>query len=215
MKIVPIILASSNEEFSAQANKIGSLSNHINIDVCDGIVAPSPTLSLEEILTKINNNPLLVSKKIDFDLMVKDWLPLVELLNHNKDLNINSVVVHQKYLQKNPTSEFDFGVALDLADKVVYKTLSKFPLIQIMTVELGKQGGTFHPEALLKVTELRQNGYEGQIVIDGGVSDLTLPLILENKGLPDIVGVGSYLTRSFNSVENYQKLQSIVTNYSY
>lgn len=215
MKIVPIILAHSVEEFQFQADKIADLSNRINIDVSDEIVTKKATLNLEQVLVEIKNNPKLNTKKLDFDFMVKDWLPLVELLTHTKDLNINSVVIHQKYLKKLPFAEFDLGVALDLDDPVNFRQISKFSLIQIMTVELGSQGSSFHPEALTKITELRQNGFDGQITIDGGVSDSTLPLILKNKGLPDIVGVGSFFTKAASPVENCKILESIINKYSF
>ena len=81
-------------------------------------------------------------------------------------------------------TDFNFGVALDLEDGVNINVVKKYPLIQIMTIDLGFQGSPFQPEALAKITTLRQNQYSGQIVIDGGVNDQTLPQILENKGLP-------------------------------
>ncbi len=216
MKVVPIILEKTIEAFDQTLTKVAPLSNRINIDVCDGIAAPNQTLGLPEILTKLSKYPeLLTAKKWDFDLMVKDYLPLIKLLSQQKDLNINSVVVHQKYWQKNLGTEFDLGVAIDLDDEINHKIVTQVSLIQIMTVDLGFQGGQFHPEALVKITHLRTNGFEGQILIDGGVNDQTLPIILQNKGLPDIVGVGSYLTKAFSPQENYKVLQSIITEQAF
>jgi len=215
MKIVPVILAFSLDEFQNQAKKVCSLSNRIGIDIVDGLVAPKVTPSLKQILELLIKNPELKEKKWDFDLMVKDYLPLFDELKKQPDLHINSVVVHQKYWQKNPVTDFDLGVALDLDDQINQKIISQTSLVQIMTVALGSQGGGFQETALTKITNLRTSGFEKQIIIDGGVNKQTLPQILENKGLPDTVSVGSYLTRAFSAEENYKTLQSIVSEHVY
>lgn len=214
MKIVPVILESSSQAFTETFLRVGSFSDRIGIDIADGIAAPNKTLSLAEAIAALKSFPDILSKKIDFDLMVKNWSELVRtLLDEQANLNINSVVIHQGYFKKPPPAEFDIGLALDLADKVKLETVKKFSVVQIMTVDLGFQGGTFHPEALGKITELRQEGFAGQIIIDGGVNDQTLPLILANKGQPDVVEVGSFLTRTANPKENWQKLQTIIINH--
>ena len=212
MKIVPIVLAVNESEFEQQFQKVVSLTNQVSIDIADGLAAPNTTLSLEQILKSLRDKgDQLADKKLDFDLMVKDWVPLVETLQKQQNkLKINSVVIHQKYLKKLPVVDFTLGVALDPDDEISIAKLKRFPLIQIMTIDLGFQGSPFKPETLVKITTLRQNQYAGQIVIDGGVNDQTLPLILENKGLPDILGVGSFLTSAENPQENYNKLEYLI-----
>jgi pentose-5-phosphate-3-epimerase len=216
MKIVPVILENTPEAFSQTLLKVAPLSNRLNIDLCDGLVASNLTVTIYQILAELKKYPdLLSQKKWDFDLMIKDYLPVVEELTRQKDLNINSVVVHQKYWQKNPSTEFDLGVALDLDDQINQKIVNQVSVIQIMTVDLGFQGSPFQEEMLAKITQLRTNGYNGQIIIDGGVNDRSLPLILENKGLPDVICVGSYLTRAANPAENYKVLESIINEQSF
>jgi pentose-5-phosphate-3-epimerase len=216
MKIVPVILENTPEAFSQTLLKVAPLSNRLNIDLCDGLVASNLTVTIYQILAELKKYPdLLSQKKWDFDLMIKDYLPVVEELTRQKDLNINSVVVHQKYWQKNPSTEFDLGVALDLDDQINQKIVNQVSVIQIMTVDLGFQGSPFQEEMLAKITQLRTDGYNGQIIIDGGVNDRSLPLILENKGLPDVICVGSYLTRAANPAENYKVLESIINEQSF
>lgn len=62
-----------------------------------------------------------------------------------------------------------------------------------MTVHPGAQGTPFIPEMLTKINELRENGFMGDIILDGGINNETLPLILKNKHLPTAVCPGSYL----------------------
>ena len=107
------------------------------------------------------------------------------------------------------------GVALDLDDQINQKIINQVSLIQIMTIDLGFQGSPFQDEALAKITQLRVGGFEGQIMIDGGVNERTLPVILQNKGLPDVVGVGSYLTKAFSPLENFKILESIINEHAF
>jgi len=216
MKIVPVILESTLETFSQTLLKVTPLSNRLNIDLCDGLVASNLTVTLHQALTEIKKYPELIdNKKWDFDLMVKDYKPILEELNQQKELNINCVVVHQKYWQKPLATEFDLGVALDLDDEINQKIINQVSTVQIMTVDLGFQGSPFQEEMLLKITKLRTSGFEGQILIDGGISDRSLPLILNNKGLPDVLCVGSYLTRAANPLENYKILESIINEHDF
>lgn len=216
MKIVPVILESTPQIFSQTLLKVAPLSNRLNIDLCDGLVASNLTITLHQAIAEITKYPELVeNKKWDFDLMIKDYVPILEELNQQTELNINSVVIHQKYWQKNPGTEFNLGVALDLDDEVDPKIINQVSTVQIMTVDLGFQGSPFQEEMLGKITKLRTQGFEGQIMIDGGVSDRSLPLILDNKGLPDVLCVGSYLTRAANPSENLKVLESIINEHSF
>jgi len=214
MKIVPILLSTSVEEFREQLAKVTPLSHHLNIDLADGIAAPNQTISLEQALAELRQLKDIEKYKFDFDLMVKEWSPLVEqLAKVSEEFNINSAVIHQKYYSQPPAVDFEVGLAIDLDDELDFKLINQVSLVQVMTINLGFQGTPFVPEALTKITQLRQNGFEGQVIIDGGVNPETLSLIVENKGLPDIIGVGGYLTRAADPARNYQKLQEVLTDY--
>jgi len=83
-------------------------------------------------------------------------------------------------------------------------------MVQIMTVEPGEQGHVFLPEQLKKIQELRAIGFEGEIMIDGGVN---LETILEvEKAGADVVYIGSVIWKSENPAEMYRKLQETVQN---
>lgn len=214
MKIVPIILETSLPGFQQTLDRVAPLSNRLSVDISDGIVAPNKTIELDPVLEALVKFPEISNKKFDFDLMVKDWLPLVDALKKTHEvIKINSVVIHQQYFKKIPVTDFDIGVAVDLNDQINYSIVRKVPVIQIMTIALGFQGSEFYPKALAKITQLRQGGFEGQIIVDGGVNDQTLPLILANAGLPDVVGVGSYLTQATSAEDNFKKLEAIITDF--
>ena len=48
---------------------------------------------------------------------------------------------------------------------------------------------------LKKINVLRKLGYAGEILIDGGINDQTISQIDKNQKKPDILCVGSYLTK--------------------
>ena len=48
---------------------------------------------------------------------------------------------------------------------------------------------------LKKINVLRKLGYAGEILIDGGINDQTISQIDKNQNKPDILCVGSYLTK--------------------
>ena len=104
---------------------------------------------------------------------------------------------------------FPLGIVLDPEDKVS-TTIHSFPAVQIMTVVPGKQGQSFLPNNLDKITQLRKNGYTGQILIDGSVNAETLKLILQQKYRPDVLNVGSYLVKANNPHEHFQILEKMI-----
>ncbi|OGK49907.1 hypothetical protein A3A56_03515 [Candidatus Roizmanbacteria bacterium RIFCSPLOWO2_01_FULL_40_32] len=155
-------------------------------------------------------------KTFEFHLMANDYKKDIEKLHElSQILTITQVLVHLKPFLKNPlssplhlsssrspyppitSSDFNLGLVLSPEDLVVpnLSTIQQFNnlTIQIMTIEPGFQGNKFIPEMLLKINELREHGFTGQIILDGGINDQSLPIILKNKYLPDAVCPGSYL----------------------
>jgi pentose-5-phosphate-3-epimerase len=135
-------------------------------------------------------------KTFEFHLMVKDWK--VELVKLEKlDWNITRVLIHAPVFNSNfqpQISKFNLGLVLNPEDSVAdnLSTIKLFPTVQLMTVHPGKQGSPFVPEVLEKIKELRENGYDGEVILDGAMNDKTLALVLEHDYLPDAICPGSY-----------------------
>lgn len=83
-------------------------------------------------------------------------------------------------------------------------------LVLIMSVEPGFGGQRFMNEAILKVKylyeEKSKNNYNYLISIDGGINDLTLPLVSDYINL---AVSGSYIINASNPLENLLKLKNI------
>jgi len=158
----------------------------------------------------------------EFHLMVIDYLREIDKITQLRNfVKVKKVLVHLKALKtiaqlshdpiakkaieqlNNLTTsnvagaikQFDVGLVLNPEDDIKsnWSTIKHFSTIQVMSVNPGFQGTPFLPETLNKITELRELGFKGTISLDGAINDKTLPIILKNKHLPDILFPGSYI----------------------
>ncbi len=212
--VVPTVLAENKEEFFRQIEVLSPLAYRLQIDVADGLLVKNTTVPLSFIISQlVQNANRFENKAFDFHLMVKNWEEAVEEINKIKEkINIHTILPHYSVfsLQQLKEQGLKIGVTFNPEEEIDIDLAMQLPTVQIMTVHPGKQGGQFLPEMLAKIAYLRELGYEGEILIDGGVNDKTLPTILSQTELPDTVGVGSYLTRAENPRLNYQKLISLI-----
>jgi ribulose-phosphate 3-epimerase len=129
--------------------------------------------------------------------------------------NVKLVYFHSEVLQENKIEEFnDFSFDLALAlkpdidlSKEINKLL-KVSDILIMTVHPGYNGAPFVPEALNKIDELKNKGFEGTFHIDGSVNKNTIEEIL--KFDPTVLNVGSAISGSENPEKAYLELTSFL-----
>lgn len=206
MEIVPTILEKTAVNFLYQLKKLSLFFSHFQIDIGDGLLTPNKTIQIDELAAVFQqlNHETMKPLIFDFHLMVKDYENEIKKLLVKNSLKIGSIFIHSSlspnYLSLTTNCPFPIGLVLTLEDQVsdlVKKyDLNRIQSIQIMTVKLGFQGTPFFPQALKKIGQLREAGYQNKIFIDGGVNEKTLPVIVSNKFQPDIVGVGSYFTHA-------------------
>ena len=83
-------------------------------------------------------------------------------------------------------------------------------MVLVMSVEPGFGGQSFMENSINKVKELselkKQNNYGYLINIDGGIKDITAPLI---SNYVDMAVVGSYICNASNPKENALKIKNI------
>lgn len=221
MEIIPAILTKTVDEFSSQISTLKKYYHRFQIDIADNKLVPNTTLQIEDL-----NKTFIANKKeyenciFDFHLMVYDYekeiKKIVKLVNIIK---VGIIFVHAgakpNYEMLNTKySQFSFGLVLN-PDEDVETIKSKYDLnkvnnILIMTVNPGFQGAPFIPESLNKIEQLRAVNYGMNIFIDGGVSDKTIPLVLQKKELPNVLCIGSFLTKAPDLEERTKYLQKIV-----
>lgn len=213
MKTVPTLLTTTIEEFISQISFFQKKFDRIQLDIADGNLVPSITTQIDEIIDAISHNQVTVSPNITFDfhLMVEDYEAELEKIAKMQKLNlqINTVLInanHELNIGKL-NNTYTFSIGLDVfPDTTIDSFVRRFdldyiPSIQIMTVNPGFQGSPFLPQMLQKIEQLRVQGYSGEILIDGGVNNNSLPIISSQTYKPDIICIGSYLTKAEEEID--------------
>lgn len=203
MKVVPALL---EQDVEIQKNQLLSLSayySRFQIDIADNIFVPNRTTQIDELHNSSFFN--LVSEVLfDFHLMVADPYKHIELTKLLPKKRVGTILIHKAVFPSYDRliadyPQFKFGLVLNPEDDVLgldEHLLERLPSIQVMTITPGFQGSSFIEDLLNKIEQLRTRGYRGEILIDGAVNEKTLPIILSKKYVPDILGIGSYLTKS-------------------
>ena len=206
MKIFPTILTDNIDTFRTQMKAIEGFSDEVDLDVMDGTLFGQKTLPLREML-KIET-PLVRH----LHLMQKD---IVESIKLALEYGIRTAVVHAEAdLSKIKFEEIplQLGIALSplTLPEEIETHLDNISSVQIMTVEPGAQGHTFLPDQLKKIERLRAIGFNGEIMVDGGVSLETIQEV--EKAGADTVYIGSAIWKSESPDKTFKTLQEILQN---
>jgi len=208
MKAVPTLLTTSKHEFIVQIERFQHYFDRIQLDIADGKLVPNKTTQIQDMIELITSDSIPIRPQVTFDfhLMVSDFEPEIKKIRslQSQGLNVNAILVNA---EKKPNiaelkRTYQFSIGLDIFPSTEIKAiacdynLSKIPQIQIMTVNPGFQGSPFLSHMLQKIEQLRTHYYTGEILIDGGVNSKTLPEIMKQKYQPDIVCIGSFLTKA-------------------
>lgn len=214
MLINPTILTNSKSEYIKQFGDLVKFAKAIDIDVIDWSYTTGKTLTTRELLDIEISIPLNFDLMLDYptnsvDLLVLDERVKKIILNIRTKEDIFSLIERIK--------EKDKKVAVSFSDKDDYEKVKKyFPLIDsinIYAVEPGAQGNPFRPDMLVYANKLKEDGFKGEIGLDGGVNKNTLPLILKYPF--DIVVSGSAIVKSSDPKQSYYELLNIIKESKY
>lgn len=211
IKISAAILESSKEDFLKQLLRLLNAGiRSIDVDIAEVNFTGHRTVSFVDIAEYFSEYP---SLDWGFHLMLTNPRTTANAIWQYCDklsLAYPRIYVHQETdlgplpaiaAKNNYELAVSVNVKTELLDLDYY---NQFNEVQIMTVELGVQGGAFYEEALHKVTQLRELGYMGLVSIDGAV-DLAKAKLIGGKEL-DRVSVGSYLIKSDDITKSYADL---------
>ncbi len=76
--------------------------------------------------------------------------------------------------------------------EVLYPVLSQMARVLIMTVEPGFGGQTFMPQQVEKICKLREQGFTGEILVDGGVGLQNARLLAEAGATMLVMGTALF-----------------------
>ena len=85
--------------------------------------------------------------------------------------------------------------------------LKDLDLVLVMSVHAGFGGQGFLPEVLDKVRKLRDWGFEGDLQMDGGISDATAPVCLDAGA--NVLVAGTFLFRHDDMAQGIRSLRGI------
>lgn len=212
IEVVPAILESNIDHFLDLYNSYSDFLK-IDIDISRTPFTPTNTVELSNLIQTLNFK----KQSIGLHLMVvdpeRDLITLVESGLEQENLRI---YLHQEI---DLTFLKDFDWPKSWAKCVVVNSLSKlkdldfynqFAEVQLMTVQIGFQGGEFNVNSLSKVDELRKMGFNKEISLDGGIN-LESAKIIRTKDI-NRVSVGSFLKSAINKKIAYNKLEELLNN---
>jgi len=217
MKIVPTLLTTAINDLKNQLILFQNIFERIQLDIADAKLVPNFTTQINDLIDLVKENDKLLNRNIvlDFHLMVENFEPEFEKIKELEKLGvkIGVVLINSKFNVDHQKLEEIFGLKIgldffpesDIEEVINTSNMNNFSSVQIMTVSPGFQGSPFLPEMLKKITILKRLGYRGEILIDGGVNNLTISQINKNLYKPDILCVGSYLTKEDNLTKILEK----------
>ncbi len=198
IKISPSILASDFSKLGEEAvscEKAGA--EMLHIDVMDGHFVPNITLGapIVKSLRKC------VSAVFDVHLMISEpYKYIPDFYDAGADMitfHIESDSDTEKTVDLIKSLGMKVGIALKPATpaEAVFPYLEKLDMVLVMTVEPGFGGQSFMEEQLSKIEAIRREcdkkGLSTDIQVDGGITDVTAPLV--KKAGANVLVAGSFV----------------------
>ena len=184
--IAPSILSANFENLKQDllaCEKAGA--DWIHVDVMDGHFVPNITFGplIVEACKRSTSLPL------DVHLMVEDPDSMIEAF---AKAGADRLTVHQeacvhldRTIQHIKSFNVKAGVSINPATSpiVLTEVIDQLDLVLVMTVNPGFGGQSFIPNSLKKIRTIRQEigrlGLDTWLEVDGGISQVTLPSVLE------------------------------------
>jgi ribulose-phosphate 3-epimerase len=206
-RIVPTVIANTQYELDKMLARLGGKVIRVMLDLMDGRFVVNASLDFDFQLPS--------SFEYEAHLMVENPSEYVEALAGR----VAWVILHIETLE-NPEAEIRFfkenGFKVSLAAnpgtplEEVLPHLDVLDGVLVLTVNPGKHGAEFKPEALEKVRRLRELGVTLPIEVDGGVNPDTI-LEMKNAGA-DVFACGSFLMRFDDVDEGIRALREALGN---
>ena len=215
IKVAPSILAANFNNLFDEVKSVES-ADYLHIDVMDGHFVPN--ISLGTCVYKGLKNQ--VDLVFDVHLMISDpkkyALDFIKagadiLTFHYEALNnIEEIDNLINFIHDNNTK---VGVSIKPNTKVevLDSILEKLDLVLVMSVEPGFGGQSFIPNALDKISYLKdmknKNGYNYEIEVDGGINKETSKLCVD-AGV-DVLVAGTYIYNNKDREKLIKEMQNL------
>ncbi|HBF68444.1 MAG TPA: ribulose-phosphate 3-epimerase [Firmicutes bacterium] len=199
--VAPSLLAANKEDLLNEIKKVEQCSaEYLHWDIMDGIFVPNTSFSVDDV-KKFAKSHKMVN---DVHIMVADPKEVSkQFVEAGADLitfhyeAVECPICAGKIINYLHDNNVKAGISIKPKTKVkeILPLLDKVDVVLVMSVEPGKGGQKFMPNALRKIRKLRhiidKNGYNCLIEVDGGINDITGHKC--RKAGADILVAGSYL----------------------
>ena len=207
-EVSPTVLANNAQEFSTQLKKITPFSSRIQIDLMDGIFAPTKSVALDEIWWP-------PSLKADIHLMYakpEKYLTQLTLLKpHLVIVHAEADLHHMHFAAQLHAEGINAGLAVlaNTSIESVESILHSFDHLLIFSGDLGKFGGNADLNLLEKVKLAKNHHPELEIGWDGGINTGNAAQI--SKSGVDVVNAGGFIQKADDPEAAYRKLVELVS----
>jgi ribulose-phosphate 3-epimerase len=213
MKVIPAINEPNFEKVKDRlfaARDFGEMNLHI--DVTDGKYVKHQTWNNIKDLTELKFVANNFGFKIGIHLMVEnpddiidDWF---KAGMHAVVIQFDTVKNMEVIKEKCRQNDIMFILAVNPSMPVdALGDIKRFEHIQLLAVDPGASGQPFQEIVIDKIKKLRESGFSGKIIVDGGINPDTARRV--KFAGADVVISASYIWDSENPSKRYQELRSI------
>lgn len=223
-KIIPAVLPGTLEELHKQLSTIRGAAHSVQIDLVDGVLAPSKTWPYDTGDWK-ERLPFADEFEFEMDLMVEKAEDAAEFW---RQAGAKRIVIHiespdareallaaaereeaDRHLVSIRSTEIGIALPCSASPEVLQEYAGLYDYVQVMGIErIGFQGQPFDARAIELVRALRRQFPELPIQVDGGVGESNVGE-LAAAGANRLV-VGSAIWESDDPTAEIKKLKSIV-----
>lgn len=204
--ICPAILATYEEEYKRQIERVADFSTRLHIDYADGVFAPNKTVDASSIwwpggvradIHVMHKRPIEI---IDTLIALSPQLVILhaeaegDFITIAKQLRYHGIMAGVALLPKTPVS-------------IITPALNVIDHVMIFSGDLGHYGGEVDMSLLDKAKLIRKLSRRVEIGWDGGVTDRNIKQLVE--GGVEVVVSGGYILKASNAMEAYNTLKKV------
>lgn len=211
--IIPAIIPGTVEEIGSKVALLGGSPEWIQIDVTDGVFAPTTTWPyIRGGADELKSIPAL--PKVEVHLMIENPERVIKEWVH---AGVSRILIHQEstkefglILDSLAGTGIEVGVVLKLDTPIetLDPWIDRISLVQLMSIrEIGAYGEPFSQSVIPKIQSLRLRYPNLTIEVDGGVTKENASLLFES-GVSNLV-VGSAIFKSENPLEAFKEFLAV------
>lgn len=205
-KIIPAIIAKTQEEFEEKIIKVKDYVEIIQLDFMDGVFVANKSIDFDFKIPLTNCSfeaHLMIKNPINW--IEKNYSKVDTILVHFESCTNHSEIIS---IIKSKNKRVGFVLNPETSIESLTDFLDNLNQILIMTVNPGFYGSPFLPDMLDKISKLRALKPDLDIEVDGGITDKTINLV-DSAGANLFVS-GSYIIKAENIKTAVESLENIV-----